>query len=86
MVLKLSFSCRQLWTGCKWLKPVCGAVTAIGRAHRWLMVEQPLSSDIEVSCDISLLCPSNKQSWTNSSRVVTLQAASGVAGSTALAS
>ena len=64
---------------------VCGAVTTIGRVRR--LADDgtaSMSSDIEVSCDISgsKLCPLNKQPWTNSGRVVTLQAASGVAGST----
>ena len=61
---------------------MCGAVTAVGRVHRLADgAMASISSDIEVSCDISgsELCP-----LTNSGRVVTFQAASGVAGSTAL--
>jgi len=46
-----------------------------------------MSLDIEVRCDISgsKLCPLNKQPRTITGRVVTLQAALGVAGSTTLA-
>src|SRR6218665_2549761 len=51
------------------------AVTATQRVHGWRMVEWHL--DIEVSCEISGIFPTNKQSRTNSGLSTRMQEAGG---------
>ena len=49
---------------CYYSSEIRRAETATQRIHRWRIVKRPL--DIEVSCEISGIFPTNKQSRTNS--------------------
>jgi len=74
--------CRYLWrnrnltrinvkssAAVKLFGPAIGAeLQATNHVHRWRIVGRP--PDVEVSCEISRQCLENKQSQTNSDRVI----------------